>query len=200
MSKSNNSNDNLTKIQKTLENFCLPTWDELPPIYLYMDQVIELTAKYFGDVSVLMGEEKVLTAPMINNYIKLKAMPAPIKKRYGKIHLAYILMISSLKQCMNISAMKSIIPLSDDENEVRRMYESFICNQRSSLSTLREIMTPIIEKASGSDKADSDTILQIVLSANLMKVFTYGFTATDDEGDNSQAKSKTKQEDDVSEG
>ncbi|MBQ4630983.1 MAG: DUF1836 domain-containing protein [Clostridia bacterium] len=172
---------NLKKIQSALESFKLPGWDELPSIYLYMDQVIELTTGYFSEISSLLGDEKILTAPMINNYIKLKAMPSPVKKRYGKPHLAYLIMISTLKQSMNISSMESVIPLLDDEDKIREMYTSFVHNQRQALSSLKEVVTPIIDGATEKNGSFDDIVLQIVLASTFMKVFTSGIAVSNSE-------------------
>ena len=181
MSVNTQISDNIIKIKNTLENFSLPEWEELPSIYLYMDQVIELTSQYFRSVSELVSEEKILTPPMINNYIKLKAMPAPDKKRYGKIHLAYLLMISSLKQTMNISAMKSIIPLIETEDEVRTLYTSFVRNLNTAMKTLGESISPILNRSSQSGTNQSDAIMQLVIASNFIKVFSSGILASSDE-------------------
>lgn len=174
MNKDITHNEDIVKIKKTIEKFRLPTWDELPSIYLYMDQVIELTTEYFEGISSLIGDEKILTAPMINNYIKLKVMPAPVKKRYGKAHLAYLFMISSLKQCMNISAMESIIPLMDDEEKIKAMYSDFTANQKAALDFLKNAMDRVLENRTEQD--NQNLMLQVILASNFMKIFASGVT------------------------
>ena len=57
----------------------LPAWEELPDIELYMDQVVALTNRYLGNVT----KEKQLTASMVNNYVKMTALPEPVKKKYA---------------------------------------------------------------------------------------------------------------------
>ena len=67
----------------------LPYWDELPEIDLYMDQVVALMEKY---MSFHKTDEntKIITNSMINNYVKLGIMPAPVRKKYSKVHIAYL--------------------------------------------------------------------------------------------------------------
>lgn len=193
-------NKDIVKIKKTIEKFRLPTWDELPSIYLYMDQVIELTAEYFEDISALGGGEKILTAPMINNYIKLKVMPAPVKKRYGKAHLAYIFMISSLKQCMNISAMESVIPLTDDEEEIRKMYSDFTDNLKFVLEFLNTVIDNVQKGCVSGETDDRAMMLRVVLASSFMKVFASGMTSSfyqknnPCDTENDDAKKNTKKE------
>ena len=53
----------------------LPRWDELPDIDLYLDQVLTLLDKYLGPFLPENGGH-ALTASMINNYVKLRIVPA----------------------------------------------------------------------------------------------------------------------------
>ena len=88
-------------------SYRIPRWNELPEIELYMDQVIALMEKYLG---VFYDEEnKTITPSIINNYVKLGLVPPPVKKRYSKIHLAYLLIICILKQVMPINVVMKII-------------------------------------------------------------------------------------------
>ena len=90
--------------KRLLSGYNFPTWDDLPTFELYMDQVIELVKHHLTFLSSFNPEIIEITRPMINNYVKLKMMPAPVSKKYGRIHLAYILIICTLKQTLNISA------------------------------------------------------------------------------------------------
>ncbi|SUP52922.1 Domain of uncharacterised function (DUF1836) [Weissella viridescens] len=67
-----------TKLNKW-DDFKLPRWDTLPGIDLYLDQVIELINGYLAPVTPA-DEKKILTASMLNNYVKQDLMPAPIKR------------------------------------------------------------------------------------------------------------------------
>ena len=67
----------LRRWEKYLNNYTLPKWDELPTIDLYMDQVIALLNQYLDflpkdDVK----DEKIVTPVAINNYVRMKIMPA----------------------------------------------------------------------------------------------------------------------------
>lgn len=83
----------------------IPLWSELPELDLYMDQIIVLMEKYLNSNE----KEKLITPSMINNYVKLGIVPPPTKKKYSKIHIAYLIIICSLKQVMPISDIKILI-------------------------------------------------------------------------------------------
>lgn len=64
---------------KEIETATLPRWEELPDIELYMDQVISLVGKYLTPI-LPKQEQALLTKSMVNNYVKLELIPAPVKK------------------------------------------------------------------------------------------------------------------------
>ena len=108
----------------------LPTWDELPTIDLYMDQVIVLINQYLSDyIPYTADTNHTVTPPMINNYVKLKVMPAPIKKKYSRAHIAYLIMICSLKHALSIPTMQKILPLYEDIEKIKELYDVFCKNQ-----------------------------------------------------------------------
>ena len=101
------TNEN-TEISKPLKHK-LPYWDELPEIDLYMDQVIVLMEKYLSWYIDADSDNKIITSSMINNYVKLGIMPAPIKKKYSRVHIAYLIIICILKSVIPISEIKALI-------------------------------------------------------------------------------------------
>jgi len=55
--------------------------------------------------------ETVLTGSMVNNYVKLKLIPAPEKKRYSRDHVAYLVFVCSLKRVFSIAQVQQLIGL-----------------------------------------------------------------------------------------
>ncbi|MBQ4505877.1 MAG: DUF1836 domain-containing protein [Firmicutes bacterium] len=107
-------NTKLQEICDKLSQQRLPRWDELPDLELYMDQLLSLIRRYLIDYPG-MGE-KGLTAAMVNNYVKLKLIPAPHKKKYGREHLAYLLIICVLKPIIPIADIAAMIDGKIEEN------------------------------------------------------------------------------------
>ena len=91
--------DNSTLRQKALEGLDgleapqLPSWESLPQLDLYMDQVMVLMERYLALFSD--GKDKLITPSMINNYVKLGLIPPPVKKKYSREHLARLMTGSS---------------------------------------------------------------------------------------------------------
>ena len=72
----------LRRWEKYLDRYRLPTWEQIPNIGLYMEQVIALLKQYLDYLPPELKEEQFITASTINNYVRTRIMPEPIKKRY----------------------------------------------------------------------------------------------------------------------
>ena len=122
-------NERLQSWLSGMEQFDLPEWEALPQLELYMDQIIILLKQYLAPLH--RGEEdKAITASIINNYVRMKVMPAPVKKKYSRVHLACLIMICSLKRSLSISCIQRILPSDHSEESVRQLYNSFVQQYR----------------------------------------------------------------------
>ncbi len=121
----------LRRWEKYLREYRLPRWEELPTIELYMEQVIALLTQYLEFLPKAENEEKVVTMSAVNNYVRMKIMPAPRRKRYGRVHIAYLIMICTLKQSVNIAYVQKMIPMGLSEEEVQRIYDDYVEKHRT---------------------------------------------------------------------
>ena len=108
---------------KDLQDFQLPRWQDLPDFELYMDQVLSLICRYLSAYPGYDG--KGLTASMVNNYVKLRMMPAPVKKKYTRSHLAYLLVICLMKSVLPIAVIQQAIASELSVQSEEAFYNSF---------------------------------------------------------------------------
>lgn len=109
-----------------IKDYHLPDWDAIPDFGLYMDQVIVLLEQYLTFVPSPVGDrERFVTSSTINNYVRLRIMPAPIKRKYYRVHIAYLIMILTMKQSLSISDVQKVLPTDDNEADVRAVYEDY---------------------------------------------------------------------------
>ncbi len=101
----------------------LPRWEELPDLPLYMDQVLGLIDRYLGSYPGFDG--KGLTAAMVNNYVKLGVMPAPVKKKYTRTHLAHLIVICLLKTCLPIASIQKLVAFELSSTPPEEVYDHF---------------------------------------------------------------------------
>lgn len=112
----------LSKI-KSFKDFNMPRWDDLPEIDLYMDQVISVTDKLLSSLSV--EDTPILTPSMINNYVKNRIIPPPVKKKYSREHLAKLIIICIMKPIMEISAIADIMTRNEALYGTAQMLDKF---------------------------------------------------------------------------
>ena len=116
----------LRRWDKFITDYHLPEWETIPDFGLYMDQVIVLLEQYLSFIPSPAGtKEHFVTSSTINNYVRLKIMPAPVKRKYHRVHIAYLIMILTMKQSLSISDVQKVIPPDSSVEEVRVVYENY---------------------------------------------------------------------------
>ncbi len=168
--------EKLRKWERFLQEYALPTWDMLPGIDLYMDQVIVLLTQYLNFLPREDGGENVTTPAMINNYVKMKVLPPPVKKRYSRVHLAYLIIVCMLKQTLGIALVQQILPCDASEEKVHAVYDAFARMHKVVSTTfatqVRAAATPVLLSAEPDDSAVGCLILQSAIAASLFKLLT----------------------------
>lgn len=146
----------------------LPYWDELPEIDLYMDQVIALMEKYLS-FHKTDENSSIITHSMINNYVKLGIMPAPIKKKYSREHIAYLIIICSLKQALPISDIKDLIEIRVKRTSIEETLNFFSDLYDSTFNTVLAIGKKFSQKNASEDELFGDTALFMAMGSGASK-------------------------------
>lgn len=120
----------LRRWEKYMDEYRLPGWDDIPNFGLYMEQVVVLLSEYLDYLPPELKKEQFITAATINNYVRKEIMPEPIKKRYYRIHIAYLIIICTLKQSLSIQTITTIIPTGLSEEKLKALYNNFAERQR----------------------------------------------------------------------
>ena len=53
-------------------------------------------------------------------------MPAPEKRKYYRVHIAFLIMIFTLKQGISINGLQQLLPSTADEEEIKNFYTSYV--------------------------------------------------------------------------
>lgn len=109
---------------KGLEEFKLPRWNELPSIDQYLEQVLTFLDDWLKDYLAPEGG-KVLTRTMVNNYVKLKHIPAPENKKYDRLTIACLVVIAIMKPVYTIEEISRLIQLGIDFKDAEYSYNQF---------------------------------------------------------------------------
>lgn len=113
--------EELEELKRRLQEERPDTWEELPDIPLYMDQVVSYLARQL----ICFGEGDNLTSAMINNYIKDGLLARANGKKYEQEHLAYLTAIGALKRVMSVREMKALTAIGQERRDSKRQYEYF---------------------------------------------------------------------------
>lgn len=149
----------------------MPKWDTLPDIDLYMDQVITYMERQMG---VLNNNEveKIITPSMINNYVKYKQIPSPVKKKYSKEHLGYLLTVCMLKQVLPINDISRLINNQKEKTDMSELYNSFCTIQDEAIHTVSERVREVASKVTEAESEDelSMLALRLAVEANASRI------------------------------
>lgn len=151
----------LAKSEQVIGDYSLPKWEDLTPVDLYMDQVIALLNQY-----LTQDDDKEVTPSMINNYVKMGLILPPNRKKYGKIQIACLLIICSLKATLEIASIQRLLPDVKDEQEVKLAYNSFVTSRQNA----KEACVKYIHKLE-SDPQNNDYMMQFAVYSSLLKRF-----------------------------
>jgi len=137
-----------------------------------MDQVTILVNQYLTMFEADKQSDNVVTPAMINNYVKMKIVPAPVKKRYTRVHLAYLVMVCTLKQTMSMEMIRKLLPIEMTEDQVRLTYQTFVQNQKKTFGMLIELIDA--KKIMPTEDSDGvrDMVLQTAIFSNLSRSLT----------------------------
>ena len=166
----------LLRWDKFITDYHLPEWDSIPDFGLYMDQVIVLLEQYLSFIPTPAGaKEHIVTSATINNYVRLKIMPAPVKRKYHRVHIAYLVMILTMKQSLSISDVQKVIPPMDSsEDEVLSVYEDYSEKfRRLALFFNQQVQSAAVGVRSteqGSDNAVELLVIESALIAGFSKI------------------------------
>lgn len=123
------------KKERGIPPFKLPYWKQLPDMDLYMDQVVTLLNDYLKPFYV-EGQGKMVTSTMINNYVKNGIVHPPLKKRYTKQHVAYLIVVCILKMVYRMDEISLLIHVQIDQYPIDQAYNYFCLELESCLKAI----------------------------------------------------------------
>ena len=165
----------LRRWEKFLAAYRLPEWDAIPDFGLYMEQVVQLLKQYLDYLPPELKQAEPITAAAINNYVRTKLLPEPRKKRYYRIHIAYLIMICTLKQSLRLSMLPTLLPGDLPEEAVKRAYTAFaLRHQRCAkyfLEQVRLTAAAMFDREVTTELNVRDTP-EMIVSAAILSGFT----------------------------
>lgn len=144
---------------KEYREFDLTAWERLPDIELYMDQVISYLDRMLHLQERCDGAP-LLTASMVNNYVKGGYIPRPNQKRYSRAHIAALYILCSAKQNLSVPDAAALLSLLQKSCTIDCLYTLFGERQREIAEELTELLTK-------DEALSSDELLNFALDLTL---------------------------------
>ena len=158
--------ENLSKWAEELRVRSVAEWERLPEIELYMDQVVGYMEQQLRPVQP-HDETKLLTASMVNNYVKESVLPRPNGKKYTREHMAMLMMICMMKPVLSISESKVLIDAIQAAYGLPDGYKKFAS---ISDSVMQDMLAEVNTAGEQSKEARLDLALQCAAKANALKL------------------------------
>ncbi|MDF2987384.1 MAG: hypothetical protein K0R50_2894 [Eubacterium sp.] len=172
------STDNLNSIKKELADFSnalseytTENWNQFPGIDLYMDQVVT----YLDGLLKLFDTEdsgKVITSSMVNNYVKEGYLKRPVNKKYDRVHLVTLYIMSMLKPVLPIPLIAGSLSRFNNEQQYQSFFEELTKLQDDAFSKVSNMLSTALEQL--NEEAYETTLrlfaLQLTSEANARKI------------------------------
>ena len=140
-----------------LKELKLPRYKDLPDFGIYSEQLVEIVNKA---LEAMFDKDNKLTKSMVNNYVKHKIMPSPIKKRYFRNHIVYCIVITVFKNNLSMTEIDGGILHELKKSSIEESYNYF-CDK------IESVMRLIIDILGKQD--DPDTKMTATIDVDLDK-------------------------------
>lgn len=142
--------------------------ESIPDIALYMDQVTGYLDRVLGD-AVCERDAPALTRTMINNYVKSRVVPRPLKKRYQREHLMVLLVLFYLKNVLSLAEIQTFLArFGDSQKKADSLYRMFLEVQEEVMQETRDKAGALLDPAQ-SETERNRLLLRLLLEADVNK-------------------------------
>lgn len=134
-----------------LKELKLPRYKDLPDFGIYSEQLVEIVNKA---LEAMFDKDNKLTKSMVNNYVKHKIMPSPIKKRYFRNHIVYCIVITVFKNNLSMTEIDGGILHELKKSSVEESYNYF-CDK---IESVMRLIIDILDKQESPETKMTATI------------------------------------------
>lgn len=152
------------QVRRTVEGFRLPRYNEIPNVGLYLEQATKYVCEYLEPLG-----EYTLTPSMISNYVKKGLIANPVKKQYGREHIAYLFFIAVAKSVLSLDALTGFIKVQQQSYTLPKAYDYFAEQFEALLRFTFELQDSI--EVVGEDNTDEKRLLFTCIVAAVQKVY-----------------------------
>ena len=145
-------------------NFALPRYDDIPNVGLYLDQTVQYVNGCFRS---FQGLE--LTASMVSNYVKKGLISHPVKKKYTRDQIAYLLYIAVAKTVLSMENIQFLFEMQRRNYSTSDAYEFFRAEFEGVLPCVFGLRTDT--QVSAGDSTDEQFLLRSTIISAANKIY-----------------------------
>ena len=159
-----------------LNNFHLPRFREIPDVGFYLEQ----TTRYISQLLEPLGEGAI-TGSMISNYVKKGLVTNPIKKRYDREQIAYLIFIALAKSVLSLDTLAVFIRMQKNTYSAEKTYDYF-CTELENVLAFVFGQKQMLDDV-GEDSTEEKRLLRSTIIAIAYKIYLErSFAAIDNSG------------------
>ncbi len=148
---------------------------EIPRIDLYMDQLVGFLEETLAPL--YQPDEKIITRSMVNNYVKQGVLAAAAAgKKYSRDHVAYLVVICTLKQTFSLSEIDLLIRRQIATFDTGVAYDYYCDAFEAAVRTVRN--PPRQPQGLASGDAPGDFERDLVLASTAAVAYTLHIKAS----------------------
>lgn len=162
----------LRDFSKDMNSYKAEEWKSFPSIDLYMDQVITYLERLLIIFNDDTGKNKVITSSMVNNYVKEGYLKRPFNKKYDKIHLVTLYILSMLKPILPIPLIANSLKSFGNEQEYQSFFEELTSLQDKAFNDISQKITDALANINEDDYQTALRLfaLQLTSEANARRI------------------------------
>ena len=149
---------------ENLNNFRLPRFHEIPDVGFYLEQ----TTRYISQLLEPLGEGNV-TGSMISNYVKKGLVANPVKKRYNREQIAYLIFVALAKNVLSLDILNQFIQMQKRTYSAEKAYDYF-CNELENMIAFVFGQKLTLEDV-GEDETAEKEMLRTTIIAIAYKIY-----------------------------
>ena len=156
-------------IIKSIQDFKLPKYEEIPNVGLYLEQ----TAKYISEYLAPL-QDGAITGSMISNYVKKGLVSNPVKKQYNREQIAYFIFIAIAKNVLSMEDIGLLFEIQKKTHDAHKAYSYFERELRNVIEYvfgIKDNLDQISENNSGEKLMLRNTIITVAHKIYLDKYF-----------------------------
>lgn len=106
------------QVVKTIKEFEIPAYNEIPDVGLYLDQTVKYINTFFRPLPNME-----LTSSMVSNYVKKGLIERPIKKMYSRNQICYLIFIVIAKTVLSMENIQLLFDVQKRVYDEQTAYE-----------------------------------------------------------------------------